>query len=99
MTTRIINARDGIITDEILKLAKIEGVNPKNLNDLIASGQAIVISNKNRNISPIVIGHNLKTKICVSLVVDDKDGSLACEADKLILKMYEKCCCLIQKFQ
>lgn len=83
MTTRILNARDGVISDEVIQLAKTEGITPKSLSDLIACGQVVVIGNKNRNIIPVVVGNNLKTKICVSLLVDDKDGSLACEADKL----------------
>jgi len=61
--TRIELAKMGIITEEVKKVALMEGVEPEQLSKDIASGYSVISRNKNHDIQPLGIGKGLKTKI------------------------------------
>jgi len=83
MTTRILRAQDGKITDEFLQVAKNEGISPKYLCEAVAKGQIVILKNRLRKtLSPVAIGAGLKTKICMPLITNSDEASLEFETDK-----------------
>ncbi len=67
--TLIDEVRSGSIPDEIVIVAKEEGVDPRKLAKLVAEGRAIVPRNVRRTgkVRPIGIGEGLRTKVNVNI--------------------------------
>lgn len=61
--TRIEYAKKGILTDDVKRVASIEGLTPEQLSHDIASGVSVIPVNKNHDIPPVGIGRNMRTKI------------------------------------
>jgi len=62
--TIMLSARKGSIPEEILKVAKIEDVDPNKLRDRLASGKVIIPRNNRRyNVNILGIGEGLTTKV------------------------------------
>lgn len=62
--TQIESAKQGIITEAMKIVAADEHLEPETLRQLIAEGKVVIPANKNhKNLVPIGIGKNLKTKI------------------------------------
>ena len=51
MTTQLIAARNGIITDEVKMIAIAEDVDPYWLSSMLAKGKIVILKNKNHNIA------------------------------------------------
>ncbi|MBQ4646352.1 MAG: phosphomethylpyrimidine synthase ThiC [Candidatus Gastranaerophilales bacterium] len=84
MSTRVLKAQDEKITDEMVEVAKSEGICEKFLKDSIAKGHIVILKNKIRkDIPPVAIGNGLRTKVCASICVNSCENSLSCELDKL----------------
>ena len=67
-TTQMDAARKGIVTEELKKVAKKEGMEEKELMKLVAEGKAIIPANRlHKCLDPNGIGSMLKTKINVNL--------------------------------
>lgn len=67
-TTQMNAARQGMITEEMKKVAVDERIDVEVLRDLIAKGQVVIPANKNHKcLKPHGIGKALKTKINVNL--------------------------------
>ena len=67
-TTQMDAARNGIITEEIKRVAKYENMEVKELLNLVAQGKVVIPANKNHiSLKPYGIGKKLKTKINVNL--------------------------------
>ena len=67
-TTQMDAAKQGIITEEMKKVAAKEHMEPEKLREFIAKGQVIIPANKNHTaLDPNGIGHALTTKINVNL--------------------------------
>jgi len=83
MTTRILEAQSGRISQEIINVAKTEGVSPRFISEGIAKGQIVILKNKLRNNAvALALGDGLKTKVCASLLSDSSAKSLKKEIDK-----------------
>lgn len=62
--TQAIKARQGIITPEVERLAKVEGLPAEELSRKVAEGRVVILKNKQRkNSVPIAIGEGLRTKV------------------------------------
>ena len=67
-TTQMDAARQGIVTEEMKKVAAKENIAVEELVKLIAKGQVIIPANKNHKcLDPNGIGDRLRTKINVNL--------------------------------
>ena len=78
------NARKGIVTQEMEKVAAAEGVTTAFLLDEIAQGHVIIPVNKNhRTITPMGIGKGLSTKINANIGTSKDCSSLDDELKKL----------------
>lgn len=62
------NAKAGIITDLMTKVAIDEGVNPERLRQLIAEGKVVIPQNRLRTLAnPRAIGQEMSTKVNVNI--------------------------------
>lgn len=94
MTTRILKAQMGIITDEMREIAKYEGVAPKFIRDSVAQGQIVILKNKLNSKKPIAIGNKLKTKISACISTNSDKNSLNEETDKFRIIQYANTDCI-----
>ncbi|MCP8307703.1 MAG: phosphomethylpyrimidine synthase ThiC [archaeon] len=89
MTTQMISARQGIITEEVRQVALLEGLSAERLRDRVARGTVIITRNNVRGSSkPIGIGEGLRTKINANIGTspDVCDLSLELEKAKVAIK-------------
>jgi phosphomethylpyrimidine synthase len=64
MTTRIEEARKGVLTDELRRVAEQEQVDPQQLAESLARGEAVITRNRSRgDLPPLGIGKNLRIKV------------------------------------
>ncbi|MDR2578859.1 MAG: phosphomethylpyrimidine synthase ThiC [Chitinispirillales bacterium] len=61
--TRIEQAKAGVITDEMKKVAEKEKLTPEQIRQGMADGTIVVVRNKLRNIEPLTLGRNTRIKI------------------------------------
>src|SRR6266542_4082353 len=62
--TQLIKARQGIITPEVERLAKVEGLTADELCEKVAQGRVVIMKNKQRkNSIAIAVGEGLRTKV------------------------------------
>lgn len=67
-TTQMDAAGKGILTEEMKAVASYEGMDARELMELVAKGQVVIPANKNHKcLAPYGIGDRLKTKINVNL--------------------------------
>jgi len=84
MTTRIVEAQQGRISDELSEIAQSENLNIDFLKESIIKGQIVILKNKLRkSLKPVALGNGIKTKVCVTLATNKNDSSLDYELDKL----------------
>ena len=84
MTTRILKAQVGNITEEMKQVAKKEGISAKALKDLISQGRVVILKNKNKkDLTPVAIGEGLKTKISANIATHYSKSSFEEGLDKL----------------
>jgi phosphomethylpyrimidine synthase len=81
--TRIELAKKGVVTDEVKFVAGAEGLPPEQLSADIASGVSTIPINRNRRISPIGIGRNMRTKINANIGTSKDMISIDGEMKKL----------------
>ncbi|MEG2643362.1 MAG: phosphomethylpyrimidine synthase ThiC, partial [Eubacterium sp.] len=83
-TTQMDAARQGIITEEMKRVAKKEGIRTEDLMALMAQGKAIIPCNKNHvALDPAGLGSMLKTKINVNLGTSRDMTDLSMELEKV----------------
>ncbi|MGC8599233.1 MAG: phosphomethylpyrimidine synthase ThiC [Thermoplasmata archaeon] len=61
------SANKGIVTEEMLKISKKEGVPVEHIMKGISKGRIVVLKNINHNIEPVGIGERLRVKINVNI--------------------------------
>lgn len=83
MTTQLIAARDGIVTDEMRAAARFEDLEPEALRADIAQGFTIIPKNVGHAFTPRAIGKGLKTKVNVNLGTSSDHGDIEEELRKL----------------
>jgi phosphomethylpyrimidine synthase len=68
MQTRIEQARQGVVTDEVRAVARNEGVDAEKLAAALARGEVVITRNRRRtNIQPLGIGTDLRIKVNANL--------------------------------
>lgn len=83
-TTQMDAARKGILTKELLTVAKKEQIEPEALRQMVAEGTAIIPANKRHAcIEPCGIGSKLRTKINVNLGTSRDWTDLDMEMEKV----------------
>lgn len=81
--TRIELAKKGIITDEVKEVAREEDIEPERLSQYIAEGKAVITRNILRNIKPLGIGKELRTKINANIGTSRDKTDVNEELEKL----------------
>ena len=82
--TQLILARDGMVTDEVMRAAEAEGVEPERLRQAIVAGRAVLPSNDHRERTrPCPIGEGLRTKVNANIGTSGDYPDLANELAKL----------------
>ena len=82
--TQMIEARKGIITKEMEKVALEEGVSTEWLREKIAAGRIVIPVNRNhREVKPVGIGEGLRIKVNTNLGTSSDHCDLAEELRKL----------------
>lgn len=83
MSTQLIQAKNGIITHEMLQVAQKENIDVEWLRGNIAEGKIIIPKNVNRNFSVNGIGNGLSTKINANIGTSEKHCDLNEELEKM----------------
>jgi len=82
--TQLEAAKKGIITEQMVKAAKLEGISGENLRQKIASGEAVLPCNINhREIRPVAVGKGLSTKVNANVGTSDAYPDLTKELTKM----------------
>lgn len=81
--TRIALAKQGIVTDEVKRVAASEGIAPEQLSADVAAGVSVIPINRNHRIAPLGIGRNLRTKINANIGTSKDKISIDGEMEKL----------------
>lgn len=81
--TRIELARAGIITDEMLEVARAEGIEPEVIREGVSKGTIVIVRNNTHHIRPLGIGKGLRTKINANIGTSKDYASLEEELEKL----------------
>lgn len=78
-------AREGRVTEEMLQVAKAEGVSPQKIRDRIASGRLILVRNisRRRPVRLVAVGQGVSTKVNVNLGTSDHVVDLDMELKKV----------------
>jgi len=83
MTSQIVAARQGIITEEVRQVALREGLSVERLRDRIACGTVVITCNYGRGSSePLGIGEGLRTKINANIGTSPDLCDLSLELEK-----------------
>jgi phosphomethylpyrimidine synthase len=85
MTTQLIAAKNGTITDEIRAAALHEGLPPEAIRDDVARGFTVIPKNVHHDFRARAIGRGLKTKVNVNLGTSSDHGDLDEELRKLAM--------------
>lgn len=83
MTTQLISARNGIITEAMKQVAKSEGYTPEEIREKVASGKVVIPINNNRNFEAVGIGEGLKTKVNANIGTSPSRHCMSSELVKL----------------
>ena len=86
MATQLQIARDGIVSDEIKAVAKVENVDAELVRDELAAGRLVIPANKRHLLSGLVpagIGRILTTKINANIGTSSIRSSIEVELDKM----------------
>ena len=83
MTQRI-KAQKGVVTKEMKRVAREEGISPGRLREKIASGRVVIPANRNhRGVRPVGIGEGLRIKVNTNLGTSSDHVDLEEELKKL----------------
>lgn len=83
MTTQILQAKQGIVTDEMYQVARMEKVDVEYIREKIAQGRIVILKNNKRNNStPVAVGEGLKVKINANIGTSNEKSSIDEELDK-----------------
>lgn len=83
MTTQLIAARNGEITEAMETAARIEGVDKIFIRDGILDGSIVITKNNRRDIDGLAIGAGLSTKINANIGSSADDTDIEAELNKM----------------
>lgn len=82
--TQIMNAKEGIITDEMRFVAEAEGVAPEFIRDGVKDGSIVILKNNQRkNSIPVGVGAGLSVKINANIGTSNERSGLEEELKKV----------------
>ena len=81
--TRIEQARQGIISDELKMCAEMEGVDVETMRKKVADGTIVIVKNKLRNIKPLVLGEGTKIKVNSNIGTSSSQVDIESELEKM----------------
>ena len=84
MMTQVLEARRGIVTKEMERVALEEGVSPEWLREKVASGRIVIPANRNhKGVKAVGIGEGLRIKVNTNLGTSSDHSDLEEELEKL----------------
>jgi phosphomethylpyrimidine synthase len=84
MMTQVLEARRGIVTKEMERVALEEGVSPEWLREKVASGRIVIPANRNhKGVKAVGIGEGLRIKVNTNLGTSSDHSDLEEELKKL----------------
>jgi phosphomethylpyrimidine synthase len=86
MATQLQNARNGVITDQIISVAKSEYLDPELIRTEVAAGRLVIPANKlhiKTNLDPKGIGRALTTKVNANIGTSSVRSSIQTELEKM----------------
>ncbi|MDP6155497.1 MAG: phosphomethylpyrimidine synthase ThiC [Candidatus Thermoplasmatota archaeon] len=82
--TQLQSARNREITEEMKKVASVEGCTPEHIMDLVSRGLVVIPVNKNhKNVKPVGIGKGLKVKVNANIGTSSLSSDLENELKKV----------------
>jgi len=87
MSTQLQQALKGIVTQEMIDVAKKENADPEWLRNEIATGRIVIPKNINHNFPARGIGNRLSTKINANIGTSEKHCNFSEEIDKMKIAM------------
>lgn len=78
-------ARDDLVSTEIIVAANIENIEPDDLRELVANGRVTILRNRKRpvKIEPVAIGQGMRTKVNANIGTSEDSQSVENELKKL----------------
>ena len=83
MSTQLMAARDGKITEQMKQVALDERIAPEELRRLVEQGSVVIPINNRRSFRPIGIGRKMRTKTNANLGTSADESGLDYELEKL----------------
>jgi phosphomethylpyrimidine synthase len=80
--TRVEQAKQGILTEEMKSAAIREGISPEKIRSGIAEGSIVLVKNRIRSIEPLIIGAPSKVKINANIGTSSSRADLDEEIEK-----------------
>ncbi|MCL4542501.1 MAG: phosphomethylpyrimidine synthase ThiC [Deltaproteobacteria bacterium] len=80
-------AKNNIVTDEMKYCAEAEGIPAMELCQDIMNGYTVITKNRIRNIKPLAVGKNLKTKVNANIGSSGDSYNIESELEKLFAAM------------
>ena len=82
---QVMRSRQGIVTPEVLSVASEEGLSGEALQELVASGEAVILYSRRRGgVRPVGVGRGLRTKVNANLGASDVRSSAKEEVEKAL---------------
>ena len=76
-------ARQNIITDEMKECASSEGIAPEKIREDVMNGFTVITKNRLRDIKPLAVGKDLKTKVNANIGSSGDNHDIEEELEKL----------------
>ena len=84
MTTQIIEAKNGRITEQMEYIAKKEGVTPEFVREKVASGRIAILKNNRRDdVIPTAVGEGMTVKINANIGTSMERSNVQKELEKV----------------
>ncbi|MCS7281149.1 MAG: phosphomethylpyrimidine synthase ThiC [Desulfobacterota bacterium] len=84
MRNQIIEARNGIITEEMKKIAQDEGVDPEFVREGVKQGRIVILANnRHKNFTPKGVGQGLSIKVNANIGTSPEICDIKLELEKL----------------
>ncbi|MCL1946923.1 MAG: phosphomethylpyrimidine synthase ThiC [Chitinivibrionia bacterium] len=81
--TRIEEAKQNIISDELKNAAKEENMDSETMRKKVADGSIVIVKNKLRNIKPLVLGDGAKIKVNANIGTSSSQVDIDNELEKM----------------
>jgi len=85
--TRIEEARQGIVSDELKNCAEIEGIDCETMRKKVADGSVVIVRNNLRKIKPLVLGEGTKIKINANIGTSSSQVDIENELEKMRISL------------